>query len=924
MLHRAGALPFMVRSYPAIALLSLAMSLGASAQFAPAVTALAGTTLRQRAAVDMDGDGDLDLVLLLAEGDVVVLENTDGLGAFAPAIVAFDGNEDCWSFHVADIDNDGAPDLVVKDEGDLDWARNEGAGNWSDRNAIADLSDSVTNVLVADITGDGLADVIYIDENPDQPGFAVMANLGGSFTEPMFTADPVDGLTGVVLAAADLDLVGGTDLLVRSAFGDLFILRNTAGDATTWSPALLLPAGIYTYSAPQLIDVDGDGDMDLAEAAQGAVHWAMNEVGEGGDWNIFTEQVLEEVWTAGQGVFGAVGCEGVSLLYIPANPFLPARWSSWLGNLGTFGYRTDLTNLPRGSAPMLADLNGDGRNDLLIERNGDLVWHPSAAVPTTTDLLLPELEPHCVFGAPLPLPPAEPAGGRWSGTWVDMDILYRTNLATTTNLPLAHTYYEPTGCPVAEVDTLVLLNGPRTFPEVPNVLCSAEGPYLMTSFPANTTWFGLAEDNLLDPAQFSGGVVACEMVDPSGASCASLLGPFEVWNSLPATIAPAGPFCIDAGLQVITAQAAPPTGGVWSGDITSSSPFQAVFDPSQGPGFYSVVLRSDPVGPQQCANSDTLVIMVTDDHPVVTLPNETIFCQNTTPFTLEASPAGGVWTGAGVVNGELVPALMAIGNNDLTYTATSTSGCSTVATWSIEVYDRASVEWTAEDLVFCKTDASIVLLATPQGGTWSAPVWTDGEFDPGTVPAGSYPVVYAWTGPNACLLSSDTVMLEVLPDLVVSTAPEVFVCVQSTEAQLEASHPGTWSGSLVGEGQVLEFSPAALGIGEWPVTVTAVMDGFCPGSASTIVIVDICSGVDRPSDRIPVLAPNPFSTGLEVRLEDDDILQVAVLDGCGRLVHQQRPGTSRTWIDLSDVASGYYLIQVTSPRGVTAHRVVKQ
>jgi hypothetical protein len=276
------------------------------------------------------------------------------------------------------------------------------------------------------------------------------------------------------------------------------------------------------------------------------------------------------------------------------------------------------------------------------------------------------------------------------------------------------------------------------------------------------------------------------------------------------------------------------------------------------------------------------------------------------------------------VNGDLVPALLAIGSNNLTYTATSASGCSTVATWSIEVYDRAAVEWTVEDLIFCKTDPSIQLSATPQGGTWSAPVWTDGEFDPGTVPAGSYPVVYTWTGPNACVLSSDTVFLDVLPDLVVTTAPEVFVCVQSTEAQLEASHPGTWSGSLVGEGQVLGYSPAALGIGEWPVTITAVADGFCPGSATAIVVVDICSGVDDRLDRTPVLAPNPFLTGLEVRMDDEVIHQIDVFDASGRRVHQQRPGSTRTWVDLADLASGPYLLHITGARGVTVHRVVKQ
>ncbi|MEZ4756513.1 MAG: T9SS type A sorting domain-containing protein [Flavobacteriales bacterium] len=895
-----------------------------NAQFGAEQVLLSGAGIQQRSEVDIDGDGDTDILLLLMNGDIVLMDNVDGLGTFTAPITIHEGDDTCHKFKVADIDNDGAADLLVLNGDELSWVRNQGAGDWSSDIDVTVLPAEAANLLLQDVSGDGLPDIVYIDTNEMAPGFVVLMNTGGSFADPLFTPDPVDGLSGEVLLAADLDLVGGTDLVVRTTFGDLMILRNLAGNASEWSPAILSPAGIYTYAAPVAMDVDGDGDLDLVEAAPGAVHWAENQVGEGGAWNVFTEHVLEEVWTAGAGVFGNVGCGRVSLLYMPSNPFLPARWSSWLDVLNDFGYRTELPDLPRGTKLSLADLNGDDKDDLLVERNGDLLWQPSVAVPATTDLQLPELAAHCVFGAPLPLPPAAPEGGRWSGTWVDQGILYRSNLGTGTDLQLAHTYYEPTGCPVAELDTLLLLNGPRTFPEVPTVLCSADAPYQMSSIPDNTTWFGLSEGNVLDPLQFSGGVVACEMVDPSGASCATLLGPFDVWNSLPAEIAPAGPFCVDAGPQVITAQAAPPQGGVWSGDISSSSPFQAVFDPSQGAGYYSVVLRTDPIGPQQCANSDTLVILVTDDHPVVTLPNETVFCQNAGAYPLDASPEGGVWAGPGVVNGELIPALLAVGNNNLTYTATSASGCSTIATWSVQVLDRASIEWDVEDLVFCRTDPSAMLEGQPQGGTWSAPVWTDGEFVPGTVPAGAYPVTYTWTGPNDCLLVSDTITLEVWSDLPVTMDPLVTVCVESNEEELVASHPGTWSGSLVGEGDVLIFSPAALGVGEWPVTITAVADGFCPGTATTLVLVEVCSDVEDEDGAAARVVPNPFRDGFDVRTDRVPMKGLQVLDASGRVLLDRTPMSTQARVELAGIAAGTYLLRISTEAGTSVYRLVKE
>jgi hypothetical protein len=893
-----------------------------NAQFDAPVAVFSGVGVQQRVTTDIEGDGDVDILLLLAEGGIVLVENSDAQGLFAAPVTVFEGSNGCSGFHAGDIDNDGDVDVLVRDGDDLEWVRNEGAGAWSDPIQLGELPHHAEALILFDVSGDALPDIVYIDTDEQQPGFAVMTNQVGTFSEPVFTPDPVDGISGEVLVPADLDVLGGNDLIVRTVAGDLMVLRNI-GDASEWSPAFLLPTGAYAYSAPEVMDVDGDGDLDLVEAKPGAVHWAENELGEGGALS-FTEHVIEEIWTAGSGAFGRAGCDGLSLLYVPSNPFLPVRWSSWLGVLDAFGYRTDLPDLPRGNAPAMADLDGDGRDDLLIERDGDLVWHRSVAVPATTDLVLPAMSAHCVFGAPLPLPEAQPAGGRWSGTWVDGDILYRANLGNTTDLTLAHTYYEPTGCPVAELDTLELLTGPRTFPELPPALCTGDAPRVMTSIPENTTWFGLAEGNVLDPQQFSGGMVACEMVDPSGASCATLLGPLDVWSSLPATIAPAGPFCVDAGPQVITALSTPPQGGVWSGDVTPAGPFQAVFDPSQGAGYYSVVLRTDPLAPQQCPGSDTLYILVADDHPVVTLPAVSTFCQNGGAYPLEASPAGGDWAGAGVVNDLLHPELLPVGINNLTYTATSALGCTTVATWSVEVLDRAQVEWGTDDLVFCKTDPSVFLQGLPQGGTWSAPVWSDGEFAPGTLPAGNYPVTYTWTGPNDCQLVSDVITLEIWNDLPVTTDPFVAVCVTSEEAELVASHSGTWSGSIMGEGQSVIFSPASLGLGEWPVTITAVEDGFCPGTANAVIVVEICSEVDDLAEAGAIIAPNPFRDGFVVRLDRTPILALELLDASGRLIATQRPLATQAWMGPDGLAAGTYVLRVHTMAGVEVLRVVKE
>ena len=874
--------------------------------------------------VDMDGDNDPDVIGLFADNELLWLQNTDGTGSFASPAPFATASADCERFLTADLDNDGLQDVLLVHGDRFSWVRNLGGGSGDVQVLIADLGDQPDAVVVHDVTGDGLTDIIYLITTDLGAGVGILANGPVGFGVPQFFPDPVDGLATNVLLAADMDLVGGTDLVLSTTFNDLMILRNINGDGSVWQPAILLAGSPYSYTAPRALDVDEDGDLDLVEASNNAVHWAQNNVGEGGAWDVFTEHVLEEIWTAGSGAFGSVGCEGLALVYVPANPFLPVRWSSWLEELNDFGYRIDRPDLQRGSRPQLNDLNGDGKDDLILERPEGTFWSSADAIPATTDLIIPELNPHCVFGAPFVLPPVEPAGGRWSGEWVDQDILYRSNLGTNTDLQLAHTYYEPTACPVAELDTMLLLTGPRTFPELPSVLCTADAPVVMTSLPISTTWFGLAEGNVLDPLQFAGGILACEMVDPTATTCATLLGPLAVWNSLPAQIAPAGPYCVDAGPQSITALAAPPEGGEWSGDVTQQNPFQALFDPSMGAGYYTVILNVSPTAPQQCANSDTLLILVTDDHPVVTLPTETAFCQQGASFPLMASPSTGVWSGAGVVNGELVPALLAQGSNTLIYSATSATGCTTMASYTVQIYNAVSVEWTVDDLIFCKTDGPAYLNATPAGGQWSAPVFIDGEFVPATVPAGTYPVTYTWTGPNACSLVSDTIDLEVWSDLEVTLDPSLTVCVQSQEAEITGSHPGIWSGSISGLGQTILFSPAGLGVGEWPVSLTAQADGFCPATANAVIIVEVCSALEELGSSGLNVAPNPFSDAFILQMEGTTMERIEVLDASGRLLLGQRPGTDRAVVDLGSSPAGIYGLRVTTSRGIEFLRVVKQ
>lgn len=909
----------MVANHRSLALGSLVFLLGSAyGQFAAAVAVHPSGSDLQLRAVDLDADGDLDMAGLFMGQQFRWFENSDGQGTFGSAQLIADVGQFCSLFDMADLDTDGLTDLVVVDDQDDEVLvyMNLGDGAFAAPLALDISAGEPSALRIAELNGDGVPDIVVVLHSGSTSDIGWFAGNGAGFDPMMLAGLALDGSPSSYVAVADMDLVGGNDVLVRSDML-MLALRNTNGDGTAWNVDTIISWPEYPYAQPQLIDVDNDGDLDLAEASNTTVHWAANPVGEGGAWGEFIDHTLEPFDSAGRGMFGHNGCGNrTTLIFVPANPGLPVRWSAWVNELEGFAYRADLT-IPRGSATLLADLNGDGRDDLVLGYPTGTKWYASLLNEASTTLTLPSFETLCLQGAPLTLPDAEPAGGRWSGQWVDQNILYRSNLAGTGTYPLANTYYEEEGCPVAAVTSINIVNGPTVSPALPSVLCSAQAPIQMTSEPANTTWDGLAPGNILDPGTFSNGMVACIFLDSTGAECVNLLGPITVWNSVTAEINSTGPFCFTDGEQLITAQT-PPVGFSWSGDIVSWNSAGATFAPSMGAGLYTVVLDVAPMGPGQCANSDTLVISVGDVVPVVTATDFGTYCTTNPSFILTgATPANGIWSGPGVSSGLVLdPSALDAGTHYLSYTYENPEGCAASAIAQIDIVDGIDLSWTVDDLIFCKTDPTATLSAAPLGGTWSAPVSIDGTITPATLPAGTYDLVYTWNGPNNCVFVNEPLQFEVWNESAVTIDPVATLCTTDLGVLISGSPAGTWSGTVSGEGATVLFDPAVIGVGTWPVTLTGAQAGECPGDATILIEVEICSGIADAQATTLSVAPNPFTDQVVVNLGGMAARSIEVLDAAGRLVLSQGPSTTdRPVLDLQNALPGAYLLRISGTDG---------
>ncbi|RMF64427.1 MAG: VCBS repeat-containing protein, partial [Calditrichaeota bacterium] len=253
---------------------------------------------------DLDLDGDLDLLVGRYDGRIEYFRN-DGsvlsplwnrVGRLRDSVGNIIDAGDMSAPALVDIDADGDLDLFVGNaEGNLLYYTNQPNGleaNWvlkSKRYMDIDAG-SLTFPAFTDIDGDGDVDLFFGTQlrnimflanqgNPTAPKFELMTKT--------FELIEVGRVTAPVFADWDND--DDPDLLVGSARGDLFLFANE-GTSSEWRfqpvPDTLASQtfDVGFQSSPNLLDADGDGDLDLIVGSD-SLYFFRNDGGAGEpDW----------------------------------------------------------------------------------------------------------------------------------------------------------------------------------------------------------------------------------------------------------------------------------------------------------------------------------------------------------------------------------------------------------------------------------------------------------------------------------------------------------------------------------------------------------------------------------------------------------------------------------------------------------------
>jgi hypothetical protein len=257
----------------------------------------------QVAIADMDADGDLDVIFGSRAGAPAVIAWLANPGAVlartGPAWVYHPISAAGWAMSIVplDVDGDGDTDVVVSDRAsyrdatgvtrwDLYGARWEErtAAGWSNH-AISTPAGSCTTctpgdemfLRVVDWDGDGQLDVVDGTSTATKPNrIAIRRNLGGWMS---WSQELVPAVAGVGHYAgvdvADIDRDGRQDLVVStwevnalptSPLIGVYWLRSVA--AGTWELHDISGPDGSKFDNPLLIDVDGDGWIDVIDSEQ--------------------------------------------------------------------------------------------------------------------------------------------------------------------------------------------------------------------------------------------------------------------------------------------------------------------------------------------------------------------------------------------------------------------------------------------------------------------------------------------------------------------------------------------------------------------------------------------------------------------------------------------------------------------------------
>jgi len=229
------------------------------------------------AVADVDGDGKLDVVVVNQDSDSVSVLLGNGNGTLQTPVSYDSGGYDSLSVAIADLNGDGHPDLVVANTcfsysdcstGGVGVLLGNGDGTFQAPVTYSSGAASAHRVAIADLNGDGRPDLVVANCYVFCGVAVLLGNGDGTFQAPIVTG--VGGYYLSSIAIGDVNADGHPDVVLTNCYspfgcvGVVSVLLGN-GDGTFQAPVNYNSGGYFPASVT-IGDVNGDGKPDLVVA----------------------------------------------------------------------------------------------------------------------------------------------------------------------------------------------------------------------------------------------------------------------------------------------------------------------------------------------------------------------------------------------------------------------------------------------------------------------------------------------------------------------------------------------------------------------------------------------------------------------------------------------------------------------------------
>lgn len=305
-----------------------------------------------------------------------------------------------------------------------------------------------------------------------------------------------------------------------------------------------------------------------------------------------------------------------------------------------------------------------------------------------------------------------------------------------------------------------------------------------------------------------------------------------------------------------------------------------------------------------CTNTATVAITVLSRPNVAATTSQGTLCSGNA-VTLTGTGANVYTWLPGLLTGNTVSATPAA-TTTYTVTGMGSNGCSNTATVTVTVNASPVVTVNASSTSLC--GVSPVTLNANGGVSY---VWMPGSLSGSGVsvtPATTTTYTVTATAANGCTDSTNlTIAVNTPPVVTLSALSPDSLCFGDSPVTLNASPAGgNFSGNGVAGSQ---FIPATAGPGVHTITYNYTDGNNCSGSDSTVVFVDICTGIESQNSAAVRVFPNPFSDVLQIEAAFI-IGHVEVMDVSGKLIRSEIVNSSKTALETTTLPTGLYFVRV--------------